>query len=442
MKYVLLGIIIFMSLVYSQGIDQDKLNDCLCLCSCWEVGWDCSVVACYHQPNPVEASPDCMNTSNGPCVCQGYGCGRAPIASKCTEQCMKQYGPKCGEDEVILYGNCVKANSACVGDRMSYDSNSQVCTCEPGYYYVDDKCSKPNREMKNYYTGINDDGKKQIKSNYGETITRTYTVKARDDAIGVSMFKIGRVWPQWLAKYVTISPATLHLNPGESGTFTITINTNSDSFYADQYIGYYIEGIDDKYSYAVSGSTQLLLNEPQVDDNYENVINENNDVYNQENQVIPEMPTESSGNVFEDVKRVIRAGAFGTEAAAKMESLVDMYSDDPEGEKNLLTALAMVGLFPEDKLPTAIKSIGPGMTIGTLTKDIAEDYIDSKKEDALKKVVDVTGLLSVDAKEQIFKNLGNVLPQMLQKKYEYQKAYSDFRKEMDLQDKIMHGGDD
>lgn len=442
MKYVLLGIILLMSLIYSQNVDQDKMNECLCLCSCAEVGWDCFMVACYYNPAAVDASPNCMDTGLGECVCQGYGCGRAPITSTCTAKCLAQYGPKCETNQLEVDGECVDSDKACVGDRMVYDSQLKTCGCDPGYYMENKKCIEPNREMKNFYYGITTQGIMKYTANYGDTISRTYTIKARDDAKGVSVFKIGRISPQWLAKYVTINPSTVHLNPGETTTITITMQTNKDSFYADQYISYYIQGMDDKYNYVISDGIQTILNDPNIDDDYEQTVQQNDEISNQENLVVPEMPTETSGNVFEDVKRVIRAGAFGTEAAGKMESLVDMYSSDPEGEKNLLTALAIVGLFPEDKLPTAIKSIGPGMTIGTLTKDLAEDYIDSKKEDALKQVVDVTGLLSTNAKEQIFKNLSNVLPKMLQHKYSIEKAQSDFKKEMDLQDKIMHGGDD
>lgn len=442
MKYLLLALILTMSIIYAQSVDQDKMNSCLCVCSCGEAYWDCTAVACYYNPGAVDASPNCLDTSLGECVCQGFGCGRAPITDKCRQQCMEQYGPKCENNEVVVDGECIDIDKACVGKNMRYDSDSQTCGCDPGYYYIDDACIMPNRERMNYYTGIKSDGKNEYRTEYGNVITKTYTVKARDDAIGVSIFKIGRIWPPWLSKYVSIQPATLHLNPGETGTFTITINTNRDSFHADQFISYYIEGIDDKYSYVVSDSVKTYLNEPEINDEYEDLVYENSEVYNEENQVVPEMPEESSGDLFEDVKRVIRAGAFGTEAAAKMESLVDMYSNDPEGEKNLLTALAFVGLFPEDKLPMVIKGLNPEHTFGTLTKELAEEYLDSEKEEALKKVVDVTGLLTTDAKGQIFKNLSNVLPKMLQHKYSIEKAQSDFKKEMDLQDKIMHGGDD
>lgn len=437
MKYLLLALILTMSIIYAQSVDEDKMNSCLCVCSCGEAYWDCTAVACYYNPGAVDASPNCMDTGLGACVCQGFGCGRAPITDKCRQQCMEQYGPKCGNEEVVVDGECVHIDKACVGENMRYNSDSQTCGCDPGYYYVNEECIEPNRERKTYYTGIKDDGKKEFRAEYGETITKTYTVKARDDAVGVSIFKIGRIWPSWLSKYVSIQPATLHLNPGETGTFTITINTNRDSFQADQYISYYIEGMDDKYSYVVSDSVKTYLNEPEVDDEYEDVVYDNSEVYNEENEVVPEMPTESSGDLFEDVKRVIRAGAFGTEAAAEMESLVDMFSNDPNGDKDLLTALAIIGLVPVDKLPNGMRVITSGTTYGEVTAQIAKEFLDVEKENAVKKMFDVTGTLTTDAKKEIFKNLSNLLPTLLQNKYVIESETSLYKKEMELQDKIM-----
>jgi len=58
--------------------DPAYLN-CLCEAACTKAGWDCSVVGCAYQPEPVDASPECLDTGKGACICEGYGCGRAPL---------------------------------------------------------------------------------------------------------------------------------------------------------------------------------------------------------------------------------------------------------------------------------------------------------------------------------------------------------------------------
>ncbi len=218
-----------MSLIFSQAIDEDKLNKCLCVCSCWEANWDCTAVSCYYNPEKVGASPNCLDTSLGKCVCQGYGCGRAPITDKCMTKCMEELGPKCGNDEIIVDGECVNINLACIGENMYYDSDSQTCGCNPGYYNKNGNCIEPNREQKTEFKNIKSNDQYEFRVEYGESITKKYTIKAREDAIGVSIFKIGRIWPSWLSPYINIQPPTLHLNPGETGNFIITINTNKEN---------------------------------------------------------------------------------------------------------------------------------------------------------------------------------------------------------------------
>ena len=69
--------------------DPATLN-CLCEAACAKAGWDCSVVGCAYDATPNEASPECLDTSKGGCICIGYGCGRAPVdySTPAAAQCM------------------------------------------------------------------------------------------------------------------------------------------------------------------------------------------------------------------------------------------------------------------------------------------------------------------------------------------------------------------
>lgn len=61
---------------------EDDLLSCVCKKGC-------AASARYH-PDPLEASPSCKNVSNGPCICQGFGCTRSRISREETEACMKK----------------------------------------------------------------------------------------------------------------------------------------------------------------------------------------------------------------------------------------------------------------------------------------------------------------------------------------------------------------
>ncbi|MEM3422476.1 MAG: hypothetical protein QXF35_02085 [Candidatus Bilamarchaeaceae archaeon] len=433
--------VFFIAPQYLWAVDKDKMNACLCECSCWEAGWDCSVVSCYYQPKAVDASPACADVSGGECVCQGFGCGRAPIIDKCREECDKRYGPECQKDEVEIEGKCIKESEACKGEYQSYDYNLKRCVCDVGYYMKDDKCIKPNRERIDCTKNIKGLGFSEQKGQYGQTFTKTYTITARPDAQGVSVFYPGKTYPNWVNKYVTFNPPKLYLEPGKSGTITVTIKADPSAFHSEQYMQIYFLGLDDKYQCVGHDGISFLLSDPNIEPEYDEVVKDNTKTY-YESKPPPAMPEEPSGNIFEDVKRTIRAAAFGTEAAAEMESLIDMYASDPEGDKNLLTALAAVGLFPEDKISLVLTATRPDATIGSITKAVVDDYLESKKEEALKKVVDVTGLLSEDAKGKIYENLGKTLPKMLQYKYTYEATYKQYKKELEIQDRRLRGDED
>ena len=81
--------------------DENALNGCICYYSCGQLGgWDCASVSCGYNPKPSDASPACLNTAGGPCMCSGWGCGRTQMlkSGKYYEQCLDQNAkPVCGD---------------------------------------------------------------------------------------------------------------------------------------------------------------------------------------------------------------------------------------------------------------------------------------------------------------------------------------------------------
>ncbi|MFH1285152.1 MAG: hypothetical protein ABIH99_01075 [Candidatus Micrarchaeota archaeon] len=427
MKKILIFAFVFLLANFSAAVDEKALNNCLCWCGCQEgAGWDCSVVSCYYNPAAVDASPACADASGGECVCQGFGCGRAaiPTSGSCYDGCMNSYGEvTCAEGEVVLENECVKESEACTGGHQEYDYYTKSCKCELGYYLRDGECLMPNRERKNHIDGMNFETFKGV---YGQTFSKTYTFTARTDAVGDTVFYVGEVWPAWMKDAVSIQPSKLYLKPGESGSITVTINADPSIVNSDPYISIGFVGLDDKYQFVDHSSMSLTLSDPEVAPEVNEVVQDNTEIYNEE---VPEPPIapplESSGNLFEDVKRAIRVSGFGEEEAAKMESIIDMYSDDSEGEKNLITALAAVGMIPADEMQSALTVYSEGATtMGELTYAIVKTKLDSEAEESLKQVVDITGMLTVDAKGQLYKNLGKVIPQLLQHKYQLKQAHN------------------
>jgi len=76
---ILAGSVLSVPAVLAATSDDPAYLNCLCEAACSKAGWDCSVVGCAYQPQPVDASPECLDTGKGACICEGYGCGRAPI---------------------------------------------------------------------------------------------------------------------------------------------------------------------------------------------------------------------------------------------------------------------------------------------------------------------------------------------------------------------------
>ncbi|MFQ3574357.1 MAG: hypothetical protein SNJ53_06980, partial [Thermodesulfovibrionales bacterium] len=67
--------------------EQKEVLNCLCRCNSTAT----SSVSVYYEPKPVNASPDCAETKNGPCVNQGFGCWRhvPQNTGQCAERCYK-----------------------------------------------------------------------------------------------------------------------------------------------------------------------------------------------------------------------------------------------------------------------------------------------------------------------------------------------------------------
>ena len=94
---------------------------CLCQVSCAAVGWDCSAVSCGYNPEAVNSSPACADASGGQCVCQGYGCGRAPLVSdgKQAQSCFDSYAKPTAGD-----GKCE------TGKGENCSSTAEDCACQ------------------------------------------------------------------------------------------------------------------------------------------------------------------------------------------------------------------------------------------------------------------------------------------------------------------------
>ena len=141
---------IFMVSLGFAEIDQDELHSCLCVAGCGKVSWDCSAVACYYNPAAVDASPDCADTAGGECVCQGYGCGRAPMPAAGSAEydtCMSAQTPATPP--------AVDHNQQCIdqyGQYASYDSYSESCTCVSGYSMSGNGCA-PIQGVCDYHCG-------------------------------------------------------------------------------------------------------------------------------------------------------------------------------------------------------------------------------------------------------------------------------------------------
>ncbi len=123
-------LVVFIAPPVFAAIDQDKLNSCLCNEGCAKVGWDCFMVSCYYNPAAVDASPECLDTSKGECVCQGYGCGRAPKPSsgELYDKCVGYQQPKVPTIEE-LDAECKRDN----GPNAMYDTTKKKCQCVSGY---------------------------------------------------------------------------------------------------------------------------------------------------------------------------------------------------------------------------------------------------------------------------------------------------------------------
>jgi len=66
-------------------------QNCLCKCGCTEANWNCAAVSCTFNTSDYTGSPSCEDAAAGPCKCEGFGCGRAPIVTSgaCYDSCQQ-----------------------------------------------------------------------------------------------------------------------------------------------------------------------------------------------------------------------------------------------------------------------------------------------------------------------------------------------------------------
>jgi hypothetical protein len=110
--------------------DEKALNGCLCYYSCGALGgWDCASVSCSYHPEASDASPACLNTGGGPCMCAGWGCGRTQMLTSGAsfDSCMRQQGkPVCGDNycDTQKEENCKTCAKDCgCGDHAACGAN-------------------------------------------------------------------------------------------------------------------------------------------------------------------------------------------------------------------------------------------------------------------------------------------------------------------------------
>ncbi|MCC7570526.1 hypothetical protein KO465_04220 [Candidatus Micrarchaeota archaeon] len=174
MKKILFLILITVFFLFGNVIafqfDEGRLNNCLCQCGCSADGWACYAgVSCYYHPAERSSSPNCMDTSLGVCVCEGFGCGRAQIATSgdCYDNCIRSYGePVCGDGncETNKDENCETCPSdcACTGARVcdptdKWGADNQGCKdgCGDGVcvepYETGENCPKDCINCGDYY---------------------------------------------------------------------------------------------------------------------------------------------------------------------------------------------------------------------------------------------------------------------------------------------------
>jgi len=85
--------VLFLVVASNPGVSQAELNqayqNCLCRCGCTAANWNCASVSCTFNTTDYAGSPSCEEAANGPCLCEGFGCGRAPIVTsgECYDSC-------------------------------------------------------------------------------------------------------------------------------------------------------------------------------------------------------------------------------------------------------------------------------------------------------------------------------------------------------------------
>lgn len=94
------ALLLLLPLAASAETPQENLDQCLCDCSCREIGWECytsNEICKYDVPADPRLQNGCPEESAGACLCRSsYGCTRLPQASRgdCYATCMPQQTPE------------------------------------------------------------------------------------------------------------------------------------------------------------------------------------------------------------------------------------------------------------------------------------------------------------------------------------------------------------
>lgn len=192
----------------------------------------------------------------------------------------------------------------------------------------------------------------------------------------------------------------------------------------------------DKCVAACPGDEPTPKPEPQpsddVADTVEQTYDDNNEIFNSENPP-PNIGEGTTSSLVEDIRLLVEQKAFGDEDAAKIRQVINAYSDDPKGDKNLITLLAVVGLLPDSAngFMTAIK---PTDMMKSVTAQVLDEYAEE--------YTDVLGSLSDFAKEQLYRNLGKTLPKLIEYKYKKQQMMQEIYTQIKFNDGAFQKDDE
>ena len=414
-KMILFVLVLFLSNFYAYPICDNGI-ECYSYCSqgvlydrvCEDPGNGIT----YCKSNMVDCWWD-MDTNMDCCGSDGNAYCCAPDIETELE---------CADDEVILNETCVKENEACTDEFQYYDEVDYVCRCDIGYAMISDKCYKLKHEIMYLDLPIFNENVQ-----VGDTISKYITFNGRAGSEINSVYILKYVYPTYHADKVTISETMFDVLPGSSNKVKIDLVID-DSFRSNDLVEVKWYGYDDKYIYLGTVYYNLNITDPTSTE-YDDVCDENHDIIDEElplerpelSEDLEVKDIENTGqSMFDELSRLLRIQAFGVEDSAKIESVISLYSKDPDGDLNLITALSIFKLIPVDELSSGMKGYVSGKTtISDISVVTGTDYMNSKYS--------LLGSLSSNAKDKVYENLGGVLPKLIKRKSEIESAHDQVR---------------